>query len=228
MIYLKRLFKSLVPVFKYLLFSYLVIFVTYLFFYLTGNNNAVKRIFDNIVYVLSICSFIYSVYLSKKYNISYRKPWNIVILSMLGISFACFCNMLILSIRVNTISSFSKILLIIAGVIMGPLSEEIVFRGILLDDLIKYNNKFVSILLSSFIFGILHRDLISMIYAFIFGIVTGVVYLKDRNLTNCILVHASGNFIVLLLTGYNVYILLLSLILLVISVIIVKRDYLLK
>ena len=110
----------------------------------------------------------------------------------------------------------------------SPLSEEIVFRGILLDDLSKYNNKFIAILLGSFIFGILHRDLISMIYAFIFGIVTGIVYLKDRNLTNCILIHASGNFIVLLLTGYNIYILLLSFILLIISVFIIKRDYLLK
>ena len=226
--YFKRLFKSLIPVFKYLVFSYLVIFISYVFFYVTGNDVAIKSIFDNIIYVLSICSFIYSIYLSKKYKISYRKPWNLIILSMLGIGLACFCNMIILSIRVNTISSFSKILLIIAGIIMGPLSEEIVFRGILLDDLSKYNNKFIAILLGSFIFGILHRDLISMIYAFIFGIVTGIVYLKDRNLTNCILIHASGNFIVLLLTGYNIYILLLSFILLIISVFIIKRDYLLK
>lgn len=82
--------------------------------------------------------------------------------------------------------------------IAAPILEEWLFRGIVLDGLLKRYSPKKAILISSFLFGILHLNPWQFISAFIIGIFIGYVYFHTRNLGYCILIHFSNNFVAVL------------------------------
>lgn len=94
--------------------------------------------------------------------------------------------------------------LILLAVIMAPLFEEIVFRGIIQGGLI---NKGVSplkaILVSSIIFGLVHANPWQFVGGVLLGGVLGLVYYKTRSLLMPILLHAFNNLCSALLIFYG-------------------------
>ena len=228
MFYLKKLISSIIPVLKYMVLSYLVIFISYIFYILMGYNDVKNFIVNYATYILMGFNIIYIIYLLKRNRILCRKTKPIMPFILLGIGFSSFCNMLIFKVNTNVVVEFNLLFLILSSVIVGPFIEEIIFRYLLVKNLEKFNNKFFTILIASFVFGIMHTGIFNIIYAFLLGVILNIIYLKNKNLLYPLLIHSSANLITLFLTGYNVYILLLSFILLVVSMLIVKRDYLLK
>ncbi|MDL2270600.1 CPBP family intramembrane metalloprotease [Methanobrevibacter sp. OttesenSCG-928-I08] len=83
---------------------------------------------------------------------------------------------------------------IISSVIIAPLFEELLFRGIILQKLNKRLGIIVSILISSILFGIIH-DLGGIFSAFIFGICMCILYIKSNNILVPIFAHALNNLI---------------------------------
>lgn len=80
--------------------------------------------------------------------------------------------------------------------ILGPVVEEIIFRGIMIERLgTKYNYRW-AVIISSVIFAILH---LSPIGAFIFGVALSLVYLKTESLMIPILIHIANNTIAVFL-----------------------------
>ena len=124
----------------------------------------------------------------------------------------------------NEVIEVNKILLFISSGVLGPILEELLFRKKLLTELLKFNNKYVALLLSSFIFSFLHNGVVTMIYAFILGIVFGLFYIKYKNIKLTILMHMAANIIVIYLTGYNTLIFILSIIGLLISYLIMNKK----
>jgi uncharacterized protein len=84
---------------------------------------------------------------------------------------------------------FSFLLLVIAA----PILEELLFRGIILDGLLKRYSPLVSILISSFLFGIAHLNPWSFINGLAIGMFSGWVYFKTRSILPSIIIHASAN-----------------------------------
>lgn len=84
---------------------------------------------------------------------------------------------------------YSFILMVIAA----PILEEILFRGIILDGLLKRYSPLKSILVSSFLFGFVHLNPWQFVSGFVIGIFAGWVYFKTRSLLATIIVHASAN-----------------------------------
>jgi len=78
-------------------------------------------------------------------------------------------------------------------VIIGPLFEEILFRGMILDGFLKRYSPWKSILWSSFLFGLFHFNPWQFIPAFILGVIMGYVFWKTRSLWLCIFVHFVNN-----------------------------------
>lgn len=76
--------------------------------------------------------------------------------------------------------------------IIGPIAEEFIFRGVLLHRMMKKTSMWGGILISSILFGLLHADVVG---AFIFGVITSLLYLKTRNLLIPILMHIINNSI---------------------------------
>ncbi len=82
---------------------------------------------------------------------------------------------------------------LITIVIAAPVIEELIFRGIILDGLLKRYSPVKSIILSSVLFGLVHLNPWQFIGALIVGSFSGWVYYKTRKLTLSILIHAANN-----------------------------------
>jgi len=83
---------------------------------------------------------------------------------------------------------------------IGPVVEELIFRGLLLKRLGKKVNMTFSIIVTNILFGILHMDLFG---AFVFGFIASLLYLHSGNLLVPILVHIFNNLFVTVLMAIN-------------------------
>ncbi|HDK7169223.1 TPA: CPBP family intramembrane metalloprotease [Clostridium botulinum] len=81
----------------------------------------------------------------------------------------------------------------ILEVIIVPIFEEIVFRGIILEGLLNKYKPITSIIVSSVIFALGHIYIPQMINATIFGMLVGIIYYKTRSVVLCIVSHILSN-----------------------------------
>lgn len=103
---------------------------------------------------------------------------------------------------------FTKLLSSITLFILVSLTEEILFRGYVLRNLMYSFNKYKALLISSFIFSLLHGfnpniDIIGITSIFLSGILLGITYIHTKNLWFPIALHFSWNFFQTVL-GFNV------------------------
>lgn len=102
--------------------------------------------------------------------------------------------------------SSSQIKVYFGMIMLGPIYEEILFRGVILRIIKKISsNTYFSIITSAILFGLLHvnwfdpnRDYFPMLSAFIFGGIMGLVWEETKSIYLCILYHVEYNFLVLL------------------------------
>ena len=112
--------------------------------------------------------------------------------------------------RANLTEPFYRVILFLIECLSVGFFEEILFRGILLIILIEKlnhlkNGMFVSVLISSLIFGFLHlvnlfegasisSTMLQVGYSFLMGMLWAVIYLKTGNLWLVMILHATYNF----------------------------------
>lgn len=90
----------------------------------------------------------------------------------------------------------SAFLLILYIGIVGPIVEEFIFRGLLLNRIAYKLNVEYGIIISSFLFAIFHFDIIG---SFITGVVFSLLYIWTKNLLYPILLHIANNCLAMLL-----------------------------
>lgn len=83
----------------------------------------------------------------------------------------------------------------IASVIVAPLYEELLFRGIIFPKLIQKTNFLIALFLSSFVFAVLHFHLSALLPLFSLSIILSFTYLHSSSLWPCISLHALFNLI---------------------------------
>ena len=88
-------------------------------------------------------------------------------------------------------------------VVAAPILEELIFRGIILDGLLKKYAPFKSIFLSSLLFGIVHLNPWQFIAALGIGFFMGWVYHKTGKLSLCIIIHFVNNLFAFLSTQFT-------------------------
>ena len=81
----------------------------------------------------------------------------------------------------------------VTAVLMAPVLEEIVFRGLMYTRLKKGLPVIVAAVVTSLAFGIAHGTVIWAIYTFVFSMVLIWVLEKFQSLTACILLHMAYN-----------------------------------
>lgn len=87
--------------------------------------------------------------------------------------------------------------------IAAPITEELVFRGIILKNLSKASQGF-GIFASALLFGLVHGNIPQFINAFLCGIILGHAAIKYNSLTPCIVIHMCINiFATLMDLGYT-------------------------
>lgn len=89
------------------------------------------------------------------------------------------------------------ILTAISLVILPPLVEEVVFRGVLIERFTVKWRVGVAVILSAVFFGALHADPVG---AGMFGVVTGLLYLRTGSLWPGIVIHAVNNLVAMVAT----------------------------
>ncbi len=77
--------------------------------------------------------------------------------------------------------------------LLAPISEEILFRGLILRSLAPHGKRF-AILLSAFLFGIFHGNLVQSPFAFLVGIVLGYTAL-EYNILWAMVLHMINNLV---------------------------------
>lgn len=83
---------------------------------------------------------------------------------------------------------------IITTVLIGPIFEEILCRGLMLGALKKAMPAWLAVGVSSLVFGLLHGNPIGIIYATLFGILLGFIAIKLNSIMPSILCHIAFNF----------------------------------
>lgn len=92
----------------------------------------------------------------------------------------------------STLAPILNLLEFITGVLIAPIVEEFLFRGVMLHRFtLKWGIR-TAAFLSSFIFGILHTDIIG---AFLFGLVMCILYIKTSTILVPIFCHILNNLI---------------------------------
>lgn len=165
------------------------------------------------------------LYLRNKRKEKKVKVANYFPIVYLGIGMPVVLNMLIFLFNLNNeMADLNIYLAILSSGIIGPILEEILFRYVFLNRLRNFFTMRNAILLSSLVFALLHGNIITMIYAFIMGFIFAYVYVKYDNIKVSIMCHIGANTIVIFLTSFNIWILLLGLFGVWISIYLILRD----
>lgn len=199
---------------------------------------------NNILLMISILSIIfipilYKVY--KKYKVkSDFKISNIFIPIVLGITISLIYNIVLFNL--NNVFEFTDkfqiseipiFIQVITSGILGPIMEELIFRGIVYNRLKTRMNPMRAIILTSLIFGLLHGNIIDSIYAFGVSFILIYLYEKDKTIISPMIMHISLNTTIILMLNIiiqnyvvlNYYLLIASIIiLLIIRNRIIKRS----
>lgn len=87
---------------------------------------------------------------------------------------------------------------ILSNVLLIPAVEEILYRGIICNQLMQWMHPAAAILLSALMFGILHFNPVQFLYALGVGILLGLSYYKTKRLYVPYLGHALANLTIVL------------------------------
>lgn len=90
-------------------------------------------------------------------------------------------------------------------VVMAPLFEEVIFRGVILESTRARYGVMAALLVSSFVFGLMHMHPTVAVNAFFIGLILGVLYIAADSLWTPIILHAVNNGIsyLALAAGYG-------------------------
>ncbi|MGH4117915.1 CPBP family intramembrane glutamic endopeptidase [Clostridium sp.] len=91
--------------------------------------------------------------------------------------------------------AISPILLILSLVVIAPIYEEIVFRGILLRGMANKINPNIALVVSALFFAVVHLNIAQGINAFLLGLITGFIYLKTESIYLSIFAHFVNNLL---------------------------------
>lgn len=148
-------------------------------------------------------------------GVRYRIPkaLQFALLMLLGMTAAVSVNALVslsglqyLSPKYQEVSeviySGSVAMEIVSAVILAPVLEELMFRGLIYKRLRGYCGAVWAILISAAFFGVFHGNLVQFVYAFVIGCMLAFVYEKYKTIAAPIAFHMGANFLSVLLTEF--------------------------
>lgn len=116
-----------------------------------------------------------------------------------------------LETMLNYNNTFEYLVLFTSVVIIAPILEELLFRGILFSETKKYLGVTAAIVINGLCFAIYHMNVIQGINTFFMGMVLSFVYYYRRNIKEAIAIHMVNNFIAMIMdVNYYVSIVIAS------------------
>ena len=98
------------------------------------------------------------------------------------------------------VSSINQMLIALFSVIVvAPLFEELLFRGLVMGKLMKIMRPWAAITFQAIIFGTAHGVLFQSVFACAIGIVLGIVYYRTQSIKTAAVCHSVFNFSTILM-----------------------------
>jgi membrane protease YdiL (CAAX protease family) len=94
----------------------------------------------------------------------------------------------------SSASSALAVAIVVAGALTGG-SEELLFRGYIQTRLVARYGVMKAVLITSALFGLWHFDLVQGVFAFLFGLLFGIVAAKRGSIATGLVVHIVNNAI---------------------------------
>ncbi len=160
--------------------------------------------------IIKVISIIYILHYIKKEELNNIKKEKIGkdSIKLLPLLLLCCSNFVVVFVQSASIKTDIDIFSIISGLIVSVgvgIIEELLFRGQVLEELLKHKNKFIALLYSSLIFGMVHLLNISLsnipivvaqcAYTAFLGLVLGFIYISTKNIYLPIVFHILFNFL---------------------------------
>jgi uncharacterized protein len=159
------------------------------------------------------------IFKNKKENLFVRSQFNSITKkqagwsALIGFSFV-FLSMLIVQLlsaifpsqyvsfleTMDAIVDAPFLAVLLAVVIVAPLFEEVMFRGLVYDALQKRMNIYLSVILAGLFFGIYHLNIFQGTYATLIGIIMGLSLVWTKSIWAPIIIHFVNNLISVLLS----------------------------
>lgn len=117
---------------------------------------------------------------------------------LIGSNAAAITNALMdaLSLKTSEVSApegtFHTIVFLLTYIVIAPVTEEILFRGIILERLRRYGDIF-AILSSAMMFSLMHASLQSFLSAFLSGVIFALISIYSGSPLSSMIVHATNN-----------------------------------
>lgn len=93
----------------------------------------------------------------------------------------------------NALFSGNFVLSLIAIGIVGPIFEEILFRGLVFGELRKIAKLPLAILIQALLFGAYHLNAVQGTYAFLIGLLLGYIYYRSNSIIAPVIIHITIN-----------------------------------
>lgn len=85
-------------------------------------------------------------------------------------------------------------------ILAAPLSEELIFRGVLFGRVREYSGFLVAAVVSSALFGVTHGYILQGIYSMLIGLILCMIYERNGRLWQCVVFHMAANACSVLVT----------------------------
>lgn len=159
-------------------------------------------------YIPSILTIIYGFFKSAEFVrfsffIEFKKWYRyllivIIIVGLVSITISLVSNVKLSPVLlyidiINTVTRKFSYLFYIKMILLAPLIEELIFRGLILDGFLTKYKATNAIVLSSLVFAFFHFNLYQIGYTFLLGLLCGWYYYKTRNLLTCMIIHSFNN-----------------------------------
>ena len=163
--------------------SAIICIIIFYFWYRKYNPNNLKTEIYRIRSLKSICllfilSLSYSLFEIGTINLIATEHYNI---------FQNYVNM------VNQFHSGNQIIRYLYSLLIAPISEELIFRGMILTKASKELTFLKANILQSVLFGLYHMNIIQGVYTFIAGLLLGYIAFKFKTIMASIILHSFLN-----------------------------------
>lgn len=137
----------------------------------------------------------------------------VVVSILAGVTFVSFSSILLFFLNfllpsalenhqenMQLLESGGLLLFFLSAGIMAPFIEEIMFRGIIFDELERKSSLKLTIIIQGLLFGIYHLNIAQGLYASVMGIVLGLILIWTGSIWAPILVHLGNNLFSIAIT----------------------------
>lgn len=191
---------------SYIVVQFSIMFIMAFLYTSKGNdpNLLGNYINDNRIFLVLILAIIFIPLLLfnyKKLNIDSKKDSNfglyILFTIFLSIGYNIIAYYFDKYILLSNLYGFNTNLIVslISTVLVGPIIEEILFRGLMYNEIKQISNIKKAMLITTIAFCLCHFNLIQVVYTFIFGYFLVNIYEKNKNIKYVIVLHMISNLV---------------------------------